>query len=71
MKIIEVIPGLTMPITNEESDLLSKFYNNASVSRKDLTERELVIATQLVTRDVLYRKNQDGHITYFKKTTSG
>ena len=68
MKIIEVIPGLSMPITNEEADLLSKFHEGASVSRKDLTERQVVVANNLVNRDVLYRKNQDGRITYYKKT---
>jgi hypothetical protein len=57
-----------MPITNEESDLLSKFHEGNSVSRKDLNERQIEVANHLVNRDVLYRKNQDGRITYYKKT---
>jgi hypothetical protein len=69
MKIIEVTGGLHMPITNEESDLLSKFHEGNSVSRKDLNERQIEVANHLVNRDVLYRKNQDGRITYYKKTT--
>ena len=60
--------GLHMPITNEESDLLSKFHEGNSVSRKDLNERQIEVANHLVNRDVLYRKNQDGRITYYKKT---
>jgi hypothetical protein len=68
MKIIEVTSGLHMPITNEESDLLSKFHEGNSVSRKDLNERQIEVANHLVNRDVLYRKNQDGRITYYKKT---
>jgi len=68
MKIIEVTGGLHMPITNEESDLLSKFHEGNSVSRKDLNERQIEVANHLVNRDVLYRKNQDGRITYYKKT---
>jgi hypothetical protein len=68
MKVVEVIPGLSMPLTNEESDLLSKFHEGNSVSRKELNERQIVIANNLVNKDVLYRKNQDGHVTYFKKT---
>lgn len=68
MKIIEVMAGLHMPITNEESDLLSKFHEGNSVSRKDLNERQVEVANHLVNRDVLYRKNQDGRITYYKKT---
>jgi hypothetical protein len=68
MKIIEVTGGLHMPITNEESDLLSKFHEGNSVSRKELNERQIEVANHLVNRDVLYRKNQDGRITYYKKT---
>jgi hypothetical protein len=68
MKIIEVMAGLHMPVTNEESDLLSKFHEGNSVSRKDLNERQIEVANHLVNRDVLYRKNQDGRITYYKKT---
>jgi hypothetical protein len=68
MKIIEVTSGLHMPVTNEESDLLSKFHEGNSVSRKDLNERQIEVANHLVNKDVLYRKNQDGRITYYKKT---
>jgi hypothetical protein len=68
MKIIEVTAGLHLPITNEEADLLSKFHEGNSVSRKDLNERQIEVANHLVNRDVLYRKNQDGRITYYKKT---
>lgn len=68
MKIIEVTNGLSMPITNEESDLLSKFHEGDSVSRRDLNERQIEVANHLVNKDVLYRKNQDGRITYHKKT---
>lgn len=67
MKIIEVLQGLSMPVTNEEADLLSKFYDNSSVSRQDLNEREIVLANNLVIKDVLYRKNQNGQVTYYKK----
>lgn len=67
MKIIEVTQGLLMPITNEESDLVSKFRDGNSVSKKDLNEREIEVANHLVNRDVLYRKNQDGRINYYKK----
>ena len=67
MKIIEVTRGLLLPITNEETDLLSKFHEGNSVSRKDLNEREIVIANNLVTKDVLARINHDGRVTYTKK----
>jgi hypothetical protein len=67
MKIIEVTRGLLLPVTNEETDLLSKFHEGNSVSRKDLNEREIVIANNLVTKDVLARINSDGRVTYTKK----
>ena len=67
MKIIEVTQGLLLPITNEEGDLLSKFHEGVSVSRKDLNERQIEVANHLVNKDVLYRKNQDGRVTYYKK----
>jgi hypothetical protein len=67
MKIVEVTRGLLLPVTNEETDLLSKFHEGNSVSRKDLDEREIVIANNLVTKDVLARINNDGRVTYTKK----
>jgi hypothetical protein len=68
MKIIELVNNLTIPITNEESDVLGKFYDKKQVLRKDLNEREIAVANSLVNKDVLYRKNQNGQITYYKKT---
>jgi hypothetical protein len=60
---------IELPITNEEYDLLNKFKSrDTALSRRDLTEREVHVANLLVIKDVLYRKNQDGNITYKKKT---
>jgi len=70
MKIIELVNNLTIPITNEESDVLGRFYDKKQILRKDLNEREVAVANSLVNKDVLIRKNQDGQITYFKKTKS-
>lgn len=74
MKIIELTGQIgrtiQLPVTNEEFDLLNKFDGDNVVVRKDLTEREVHIANQLVNKDVLYRKNQDGNITYQKKKIS-
>jgi len=68
MKIIELINNITVPITNEESDVLGKFYDKKQIFRKDLNEREVAVANSLVNKDVLVRKNQDGKIAYSKKT---
>lgn len=71
MKIVEIEGhnhSIQLPITNEEYDLLLKFSEQHSeLQRQDLNEREIVIANQLVNKDVLYRKNQNGRITYYKK----
>lgn len=69
MKIVEFTNGVQLPITNEESDLLSKFEDSA-VGKRSLTEREQVIANQLVNKGVLVRRNQDGQIQYSKQTNS-
>jgi len=68
MKIVELVNDIKIPITNEEHDLMLLFRNQNQVNRKDLNERQVQIANNLVVKDVLYRKNQDGKITYYKKT---
>ena len=67
MKIIELVNDLRVVITNEESDVLGKFHSREEVLRKDLNEREIQLANQLVNKDILYRQNQNGRITYRKK----
>lgn len=65
MKIVEFTNGIQLPVTNEESDLLGQFENTETVILKNtMTEREQVIANQLVNKGVLYRRNQDGQIQY-------
>jgi hypothetical protein len=69
MKIIELMNDIRVPITNEEADVLSMFRLHKEVHRQDLNERQVQVANSLVNKDVLYRQNQNGRITYFKKTT--
>jgi len=69
MKIVELTKhGVSMPITNEEAELLSKFYELSTIPRRNLTEREIYIANQLVNKDMLIRKVADGKTTYTKQT---
>lgn len=70
MKIVEFLGGIQLPITNEESDVLDKFGDQA-VDKSQLTEREQVIANQLVNKGVLYRRNQDGKINYSRQVKPG
>ena len=68
MKIIELTQNFNVAITNEEADLLSKFDDAEPQHAKyELTEREQVIANQLVNKDILLRKNEEGKIIYKKK----
>ena len=68
MKIVELINRISIPITNEEADVLGRFHEQNIVERSELSERECVVANQLVNKDILLRKNQDGKITYKKKS---
>lgn len=68
MKIIELLNHVQLPITNEESDVMGKFHEKEYIERNELNERELYVANQLVNKDVLLRKNQNGQITYKKKS---
>ena len=68
MKIVELLNRVQLPITNEEADVLGKFHEAEIIKKAELNEREIYIANQLVNKDVLLRKNQDGQITYKKKS---
>ena len=68
MKIVELINHLQVPITNEEADILGLFNEHEIIEKSQLGLREQHIANQLVNKDVLLRKNQDGKITYKKKS---
>ena len=67
MRFIEISQGLTMPITNEESDVLAKFDTAQTIFKEDLEPRERLIANQLVNKDILQRTRENGRIYYNKK----
>lgn len=69
MKIIEILGGIRLPITNEEMDVLNRFHDTEVIVRSDLSEREIHIANQLVNKSVLQRKIQDGKTSYKKLST--
>lgn len=68
MKIVELVNNIHLPITNEESDLLGKFYHSDQVFKKDLNEREILVASNLVNKDVLSRHKKDDQIYYRQKS---
>lgn len=68
MKIVELLNHLQVPINNEQADLLGRFEIQSKISKKDLNEREQLLANQLTAQDILLRrKDQNGQITYSKK----
>ena len=67
MKIVELVNKIRLPITNEEADVLGRFDQDPKIEKSDLTPRQHVIANQLVNKDILFRKNNDGKIYYQKK----
>lgn len=68
MKIVELVNNMNVAITNEEAEVLDKFEDENVVQRRDLSPREVILANQLVNKDILYRKNENGRTSYKKKT---
>lgn len=69
MKIVEILNGLSVAITNEEADLLLQFDDQTpSVARRDLDERKQIMANNLVNKNVLKRIKENGRIVYKRKT---
>ncbi len=69
MKIIEITERLSIAITNEEADLLQKFEEQTPVmAKRDMDERQQLIANQLVMKDILSRtKDEQGRISYKRR----
>jgi hypothetical protein len=68
MRIIDLVSGIQVPITNEEADLLLRLHEDVTeIARRDLNEREIMVANSMVNKDVLSRTNKDGRIVYRKK----
>jgi hypothetical protein len=68
MRIVELLNNISLPITNEEAEVLDMFNEDIKVLYKDkLDERQVVMANKLVNKDVLYRINENGRIIYKKR----
>jgi hypothetical protein len=67
MKIVELLNKIRLPITNEEADVLGQFDESKQIAKEDMSSRQSLIANQLVNKDVLFRKNENGKIYYRKK----
>ena len=67
MKIVELLNKIAVSVTNEESDLLGKFNISEQIKKQELTERERVLANNLVNKNILSRYKHEGKITFKKK----
>ena len=67
MRIVELLNNITLPITNEEAELLDKFSEGRVLYKSNLDEHEQRIAGSLVNKDVLLRLQEDGKIAYRRK----
>ena len=68
MRIVELLNNITLPITNEEAEVLDLFNEDIKSLYKDkLDERQIIMANKLVNKDVLYRINENGRIKYKKR----
>lgn len=69
MKIVELTNNLNIMLTNEEAEFLLHFNKKDSTRYKsDLSERQILLANQLVTKNVLQRTKDDGRIVYKRST---
>lgn len=68
MKIVELVNKLSLPITNEESDVLGQFQETPEIRKAKFNEREQELANSLVNKDILLRhKNEEGRIIYKRR----
>lgn len=69
MKIIELVkPNISVYITNEEAEVLNLFdHENPKWLKRDFNDRQLLIANQLVNKDILKRIKEDGRILFKRK----
>jgi hypothetical protein len=68
MKIVELLNKIQVPINNEEADLLGRFDLEDQISKRNLSEREQILAHRLTTQNILLRKlKENGEIIYTKK----
>ncbi len=69
MKIVELTQNINVAITNEEADMLSQFDEETPVmARGDMDDRQQLMANQLVNKNLLTRKNENGRIIYKRRT---
>ena len=67
MRIVELLNNITLPITNEEAEVLDMLESTTALNKSKLDPRQIIMANRLVNKDVLYRINENGQIIYKKR----
>jgi hypothetical protein len=70
MRIVELLNNVTLPITNEEAEVLDMFQEHKALPKSQLDARQQIMANSLVNKEVLYRINENGKIIYKKRIAS-
>lgn len=69
MRIVELVNNFSVAITNEEADVLLQFDEETpTIAKGDLTDRQQLLANQLVNKDILVRLKENGRIIYKKRS---
>jgi hypothetical protein len=68
MRIVELLNNITLPITNEEAEVLDMLRDNQQLFKADLDPRQQLVANHLVNKDVLLRIQENGRITYKRRS---
>lgn len=66
MRMLDLPQGFQIVISNEQSELLDKFEESHIILKRKLTEREQVLANELVNKGVLTRCVQEHKLAYCK-----
>jgi hypothetical protein len=64
MRIYEFENNTTIALSNEENAMVNAVRREVAITRSALTERGVVVANQLVSKNVLSRKKVNGKTTY-------
>lgn len=66
MRMWPVAQGFQIVVSNEHVELLNKFEHGEPILKRQLSEREQVLATELVHKGVLTRCTHQDKLAYYK-----
>ena len=64
MRFVEFTNGIKTYVSGEEQDLLKHIDENNSVLKKDMTERQQLLASRLTGKSILIRQKNGDQIEY-------